>query len=161
MRPFLLILANVMFLTGCAADVMIARRDSSLTGRGTVEALGKRLTAVIGDKSCNGNFANVRDSSSVGLINTYGQRTDTTNLTLNTPTGTTTGVASSSGASTNVGTSVVSSTTGNAKGMLICNDGDLWRCEIRHDGPSGYGVCVGKDGTVYDIITGFFGGQSK
>jgi hypothetical protein len=44
--------------------------------------------------------------------------------------------------------------------MLICDDGDIWRCEIRHDGASGYGVCVGKDGTVYDIITGFFGGKN-
>lgn len=157
--PKLFVIAAL--LAGCSADVMIARRDSSLTGRGTVEAIGKRLSASIGEKKCNGNFANVRDFSGVGLINTYGQRNDTTNVVLSSTTGSATGTATTTGSSTNVGTNVVASTTGLAKGMLSCSDGDLWRCEIRHDGPSGYGVCVGKDGTVYDIITGFFGGQSQ
>jgi hypothetical protein len=159
MKSMALMLASTLLVAGCAADVMIARRDSTLTGRGTVEAIGKRLSATIGGKQCNGNFANVRDSSSVGLINTYGTTNDSTNLSLTSPTGTATGVATSSGSSTTVRTVTAASTTGNAKGMLICDDGDVWRCEIRHDGASGFGVCVGKDGTVYDIITGFFGGK--
>jgi hypothetical protein len=154
----LALLCAVIFLVGCAAaDVMISRRDTTATGRGTVEPVGNRLTATLGDKKCSGNFSNVADYSTVGLINMYRQHQNTTNLSVNTGITTAAGTASSSGTSSAVGTTTVSSTTGTARGMLMCSDGDVWRCEVRHDGPSGYGVCVGKDGAIYDIITGFFG----
>jgi len=134
MKPYILAVAAVVALAGCSpsADVMLVRRDSSESGSGTVQAAGQRLTAVIGSKKCSGNFATVPDFASSGLLNTYGQKNNAT------------------------ATVSISSATGNAAGLLTCDDGDVWRCEIRHSGPSGYGICVGKDGAVYDVVTGRF-----
>lgn len=138
MRQIYFMIAATFLLTGCSAGMVIAKRDTSETGRGTFESLGKTVSISIGTKNCSGHYATVRDRSEVGLINAYGQRTSA-------------GVLASG---TITGTVQSSSTTGYAKGLLTCTDGDLLRCEVKHDGPSGYGVCVGRDGSIYDLITG-------
>jgi len=135
MRHILICCTILITLAGCSAGMVIAKRDTSETGRGTFQAYTKKLSIDFGAKSCTGHYASVRDRSEIGLISAYSH--------------------SGSATVSTTGTLQTSSSTGYAKGILTCNDGDIWRCEVKHDGPSGYGICVGKDGAIYDVITGF------
>ena len=143
MQRLSLVFVAVFLVSGCSvgvhsAGMLIVNRNTSEAGKGVIESKGQAVSFSIGKKICSGNYATVRDYSEIGLINAHGQ-------------------SWGAGAPKTVfgsGTVQSSSTTGYAKGLLTCTDGDLLRCEVKHDGPSGYGVCFGKDGVIFDLITG-------
>lgn len=116
------------FLIGCTSSLTYVNRQTSEIGSGSADGLQKKLTAKFKDKTCEGDYTAVQGGS-FGILNTYGSQG-------------------------NVGAGTLSSVSlgGVAFGILKCNDGDVIRCEVKYSGSSGFGVCIGKDNQLYDVM---------
>ena len=124
----LVTLLFVLSIVGCASSLTYVNRESSEIGTGTADGVLQKLTANFPNKTCEGEYTTVAQGGGFGLLNAYG----------------TSGFAT--------GTSAWLSVGGVAFGILKCSDGDVLRCEVQYSGTAGYGVCVGKDNTAYDVM---------
>jgi hypothetical protein len=128
MKKRLLTTILTLSLIGCTSSLTYVNRQTNEIGTGSADGLQKKLTAKFNNKTCEGDYTAVQGGS-VGILNTYGSQG-------------------------NVGGGTLSSISlgGVAFGILKCSDGDVIRCEVKYSGSSGFGVCIGKDNQLYDVM---------
>lgn len=132
-KSLVVLLMATPLIAGCAtSSVTFIKRGTNEMGTGIANGLGQTLEARIGQKTCQGEYTTVPSSGGIGLIQAHGR--------------------GPGGTASLHGTSYFQSSGGLAVGLMTCSDGDAWRCEISYHGTRGYGVCVGADDAVYDVI---------